>query len=428
MTHLRAGAATDVGMVRATNQDQLLLASPLFAVADGMGGHAGGEVASRIAVDVLSAMFAGFERPSPQGLVEAARAANRAVWDQAQGAVELRGMGTTLVALALVDVGNTKELAVANVGDSRAYRLHHGELEQLTSDHSLVQELVDEGQLAADEMPYHPQRHVLTRALGVDPDVAVDVWELSPTDGDRFLLCTDGLVREVGDDQLASILRGLEDPSDAARELVAQAREHGGNDNITVVVVDVDHDAKPVADPALAAEVEPPPSVELEKEASADQPALSRRHCPGRRRREAAGAAGRGTTPRTPLTEVVTVRVAAFVLLLVGLLAVAGAGIGLYARGSYFVGLSGNRLTIFQGRPGGLLWFRPTIARQTDVTTTSVLGYHLGALRAGQSEGSLSSAQAYVQNLSAEYSRAIDATTAAVALTAPSPLPGRSAI
>src|ERR1700679_1067519 len=142
MTQLKFGSATDVGLVRANNQDRFLVAEPLFAVADGMGGHAAGEVASATAVTALKEAFT--ERP-PDGLVAASRAANRAVWDQAQADTELRGMGTTLVTLALVGEVGSEELAVTNIGDSRLYLLRLGELVQVTTDHSLVGELVAEG-------------------------------------------------------------------------------------------------------------------------------------------------------------------------------------------------------------------------------------------------------------------------------------------
>ncbi len=243
MTALRAGAATDVGMVRATNQDNLLVATPLFAVADGMGGHAAGEVASEVAVHALEDAYDGMGEGSSDGLGEATRAANRAVWDRAQADPDLRGMGTTLVALAFVD--DDERLAIANVGDSRAYRWREGHLEQLTTDHNLVQELVDEGLVTEEEAPFHPQRNVVTRALGVDPDVDVDMIEAVPRLGDRFLLCSDGLGLEVEEDEVAAVLGQVADPGEAAHHLVREARDNGGKDNITVVVVDVvaDEDA-----------------------------------------------------------------------------------------------------------------------------------------------------------------------------------------
>src|SRR6516164_9514193 len=200
MTALRSGSATDVGLVRTVNQDQLLAASPLFAVADGMGGHAAGEVASLTAIEALKAAFD--KDRSPAGLVAAAEEANRAVWDRGQTDLELRGMGTTLVAVALVESDGEERLTVISVGDSRVYLLRQGELEQLTTDHSLVQELVDEGQLSEAEADVHPHRHVLTRALGVDQDVTVDEIQILPVRGDRYLLCSDGLPRELTDNQI----------------------------------------------------------------------------------------------------------------------------------------------------------------------------------------------------------------------------------
>ncbi len=253
MTTLRAGSATDIGNVRTTNQDQLLVESPLFAVADGMGGHAAGEVAALTAVEALRSAFD--KDPTGDGLLAAAEAANRSIWDRAQADSELRGMGTTLVAVALVDEDGEDRLAIVNVGDSRVYLLRGGELEQLTTDHSLVQELVDDGQLSEVEATVHPQRHVLTRALGVDSDVGVDEIQLLPMRGDRLLLCSDGLSRELNDSQVASVLRRFADPGQAARELVAEAKAKGGSDNITVVIIDVvdDDDLALTSSAALAA-------------------------------------------------------------------------------------------------------------------------------------------------------------------------------
>ncbi|MDA8282360.1 MAG: Stp1/IreP family PP2C-type Ser/Thr phosphatase, partial [Actinomycetota bacterium] len=242
MTTLAAGSATDVGLVRAVNQDHLLVASPLFAVADGMGGHAAGEVASETALEALRRAIAaelGDGRLTASGMADAVHGANRAVWDEAQADPHLHGMGTTLTAVAVVEDEGRERLAVANVGDSRTYRLREGRLEQLTVDHSLVAELVAEGQIRPDEAESHPQRHVLTRALGVYPDVEVDVLTAELQPADRLLLCSDGLSRELTDEQIASLLRRFADPTEAARELVANAKRNGGNDNITAVVVDV---------------------------------------------------------------------------------------------------------------------------------------------------------------------------------------------
>lgn len=246
MTVVRSGSASHVGRVRTVNEDRLLESVALFAVADGMGGHAGGEVASGLAIEVLQRRFAA--DPTASGLVAAVQAANRAVWDRSLQDSEVRGMGTTLAAAALVPTADGDRLIVVNVGDSRVYRYRQGRLEQMTTDHSVAEELVARGELSEAEAAVHPQRHILTRALGVAPEVEVDAWELAPSEGERFLLCSDGLTNEVGEDQIARVLAQLPDPQAVADRLVALANQHGGSDNVTVVVVDV-----LVADPPAAA-------------------------------------------------------------------------------------------------------------------------------------------------------------------------------
>src|SRR5215213_7855154 len=253
MTTLQAGAATDVGRVRQMNEDRFLADERLFAVADGVGGHQAGEVASQTSVETLQRAFTEGEH-TIEGLVAAAEAANNAVWQLAQGSREKRGMGTTLTALALVQENGEEQLALINVGDSRAYLLQHGDLIQLTEDHSLVEELVRDGKLTPAEAQVHPQRSIITRALGMEPAIEVDSWEITPYAGDRILLCSDGLTNELSDERIASTLRQLADPQEAAHDLVRQARAAGGSDNITVVVVDVvdDDDRSKHASAALA--------------------------------------------------------------------------------------------------------------------------------------------------------------------------------
>lgn len=250
MTVLRSGAASDVGRVRSVNEDRLLESVALFAVADGMGGHAGGEVASSLAIEVLQQAFG--TDPTAEGLVAAVRRANLAVWERSHRDAEVRGMGTTLTAAALVPTPGGDRLVVANVGDSRAYRWVAGRLAQMTTDHSVAEELVARGELSEAEAAVHPHRHILTRALGVGPEVEVDAWELAPTKGERFVLCSDGLTNEVDEERIARVLGDVPDPEQAARTLVAMANEHGGSDNITVVVLDVlvADDVPPAGGPA----------------------------------------------------------------------------------------------------------------------------------------------------------------------------------
>ncbi len=238
MTVLRSGSATDVGRVRTVNQDMPLERPDLYAVADGMGGHVGGEVAARVAVETLDRAFE--HAPTVDGLRAAFTEANSAVWQESQLNADLRGMGTTLTAMALVGgTGGKDVLALANVGDSRAYIFSDGELTQVTADHSLAEERMRHGEMTEEEAAVHPQRHILTRALGVSSEVQADMWELELRTGDRVLLCSDGLSNEVSTEEMAEILGEVDDPDEAARRLVDAANEHGGADNITVVIVDV---------------------------------------------------------------------------------------------------------------------------------------------------------------------------------------------
>jgi serine/threonine protein phosphatase PrpC len=238
VTRFRWGASTDVGQVRTVNQDAMLSVEGFFAVADGMGGHRGGEVASALALEVLGEALPVL---STDELVAAIRNSNRVVFARSLDDPSLRGMGTTMCALALVadDVHDGPVLAVANVGDSRIYRLTNGQLEQVSQDHSMVAELLRLGTITATEAEVHPQRNVLTRALGIDGDLDVDVWQIPPTSGDRWMLCSDGLFNEVSESMITAVLAVTAQPQDAADELVRLANEGGGRDNITVVVIDV---------------------------------------------------------------------------------------------------------------------------------------------------------------------------------------------
>ena len=264
MTDFRVGSATDVGRVRSNNQDSFLVREgDLFAVADGMGGHQGGEVASALALQILGQAH---DEPSTSTLVRAVRSANQAVFDKAGADPDLKGMGTTLTALADVDTREGRRLGIVNVGDSRLYRLRNDRIEQLTEDHSLVASLVRQGRITAEEAENHPQRNILTRALGIDEAVAVDSWEVEPVAGDRFLICSDGLFNEVDENRIVATLRRFEDPGDAARELVRLANDGGGRDNITAVVVDV----------VAATDVAPTPAAdEVDDDGTILQPGLS---------------------------------------------------------------------------------------------------------------------------------------------------------
>jgi len=463
VTVVRSGSATDVGRVRNANQDLPLEGENIFAVADGMGGHAGGEVAARVAVDALRSSFA--RQPSIEGLRDAVAEANAAVWRASQVQSDLRGMGTTLTAAALVAGTDGRDVvALANVGDSRAYLYSGGRITQVTADHSLAEEKVRKGELTEAEAAVHPHRHILTRALGVSSDVDVDLWELHLRDGDRILICSDGLTNEVGINQIGDVLGSVADPHEAAELLVHQANEHGGNDNITVVVVDVlvgeqgenrstviapvvegtagagivlaadgqgatgttvvgadPHPvppnggagdsltgvvpSQPAAPPGGATRrLRPAPaatgpgpdgrgSVVATAQAAPDRPAPptpERKLSRGEKRRQAG-------IPRR-----VTFRVIGFFLLMAAVLVGAYALLRWYANDDWYVTLDHNQVVIYQGHPGGLLWFKPKIVDQTGVTTNGVLFIRLNALQQNVEEPSLGAAKRYVENLQNE--------------------------
>lgn len=227
------GSRTDVGCVRDHNEDSLVVAPPLYVVCDGMGGHAAGEVASEIAVDVVASRAP--DRADAAALGQAVEEANLAVIKAAREGVGRAGMGCTCTAAIL----EKERLVIAQVGDSRAYLLHHGKLQQLTRDHSLVADLVEAGQITEAEARVHPQRSVITRALGSDPRTQPDLFEINVEAGDRLLLCSDGLSTMLEDDQIEKVLLDFSDPQRCAAQLVNEANGLGGYDNVTVIVVDV---------------------------------------------------------------------------------------------------------------------------------------------------------------------------------------------
>ena len=227
------GSRTDVGYVRAHNEDSLIIIPPLFAVADGMGGHEAGEIASEITVNTLAELVP--NHLDAEGLTAAVEAANYNVLKAPRQGIGRDGMGTTLTAAML----EGERLLIAQVGDSRAYLLHKGHLQQITRDHSLMADLIEAGQITPEEARVHPNRSVITRAIGSDIHMRPDIYELNVSAGDRVLLCSDGLSSMVSDHAIQAIMRRQSDPQHCADELVAAALENGGADNVTVIVTDV---------------------------------------------------------------------------------------------------------------------------------------------------------------------------------------------
>lgn len=380
---LTPGGSTDKGQVRDGNEDGYVVDRRLhlYAVADGMGGHRAGEVASATALEALRAAIA-----SGIGLGDAITNANTAVHDKSASDHALAGMGTTLTAV----IPDGRGVLVGHVGDSRAYLLRDGELRQLTTDHSLVEELVREGRLTEQEAAVHPQRSVITRALGVEDAVDVDVYSVPLEAGDRLLLCSDGLTTMLRADDIAALLRRESDPTRAANLLVDAANAAGGEDNITTIVIDVEEDGiDPLAPAPVAAAVttatpvvpapDAPatpdsPSTPGSDVSSAPEaaPVVTKSGLP-----EGASAAKaladqarrekRAERDRHPFRA--TGRFVRFAVPIILILGLAVAMTAWYARRTYFVGFDrSGHVTVYQGRPGGLLLWDPTVIRLSKLT------------------------------------------------------------
>ena len=334
---LKHGVATDTGNVRPQNEDAYVASEHLFAVADGMGGHNAGEVASALATTLLLERAVG-QSLTPEWFVEAITAINRTIHESAAESTERRGMGTTICALALVqqpgEALESPQVALANVGDSRIYLWRAGTFRQLSVDHSYVQELVTEGLITEEEARVHPRRNIVTRALGIDDRVAVDSWLLPVFSGDRFILCSDGLVDEVPTADIAAIAAQHLEPQEIADALVALAKRNGGRDNITVVVVDAIGD---------------------EPQSFIGEPTLK--------------------THLTRSKKKWVVGVGVALVLLVSLVVT-----GRNARSGYFLAFENSSqsssVCIDHGASGRVLWFTPTRELCTDLVRSDLSGVH----------------------------------------------------
>jgi len=466
MSRLRTAAATDTGYLRVTNQDLALTSNDLAAVADGMGGHLGGEVAARIAVDQLLETY--HQDRTTDGLVAAVRAANDAVYRRSRSDRNLRGMGTTLTAAALVgdEPDGRLRLALVNVGDSRAYLVDAQEhmIHQLTEDHSVVEEMVRNGELTPDEAAVHPHRHILTRALGIEPGIEPDCWELDLEPGTRLLLCSDGLTNELSEQEIAQVLLGEADAERAASELVRLALHRGGTDNVTVVVLDVlegesstDYDdvvlipatapgSPEPASPAGTLEiteaiaVTPPPVVGAGSRTAEDGPAAGGRSpsptpmtttplgtprvpspddVPRAAHARPMVLVPKAKRPKPQRDRIVTIRVVLFVLVFATVLGGTAGVVVWFDKASFFVGLDQGHVTIFQGRPGGLLWFKPSVVERTSLTPADLLASSVVYLKEGMEESSYQAARNLVRGLSLERARVrpSESTTTTTAVT-----------
>jgi PPM family protein phosphatase len=376
-----AGASSDVGRLRSGNEDSFLVDDrlALYAVADGMGGHQGGEVASATALEALRAAVA-----SGQALDAAIVGANVAVFEKAATDPGLAGMGTTLTAIAIL---GESTLLIGHVGDSRAYRVRDGVLEQLTEDHSLVEELVREGRLSPEEAEVHPRRNVITRSIGIEADVDVDLYTVDARTGDRIIICSDGLTTMVRDDDVLHVAQLDTDPRLAADHLVDAANEAGGEDNITVVVVDVlDAPVASAPDPEVLA---------LEGRARTPVPRPAPDFdAPEPRRSKWRGLGG-------------------VLLFVLPVLVIVGGGIGAvdwYAHHTYFVGFRGGDVVVYRGVPGGILGWNPTVETTTGIHKSDLTPDGIDRVDTF-GKGSLVRAENFVDNLASAISTTTTTST-----------------
>jgi PPM family protein phosphatase len=372
LTRWRYAAATDTGLVRQTNQDALYADDSLAIIADGMGGHAAGEVAAAIAIDLIRDSFR--ENPTVEGFIESIQDANLAVVTDAQENPEHFGMGTTIIAVGLTyDMNGMASPTLVHVGDSRAYQLRDGALRQLSEDHSVAEEWVRMGRLTPEEAAVHPRRHQLTRGIGVEDTISIDVTSIHAIAGDRILLCSDGLSNELDPDTLARLASAPAGLEFAVESLVSAAMAAGGHDNISVILLEFD-EVNVAAAPIHRTMSSAPPPVETTRPKGA-----------GRRRR------------------IVTWRVWAATFLF---LAVVGGGVAVvhwYAYSTYYLGNNEGTIAVYQGQPNGVLWYRPVVVRYTTYLVSELRPPDVRALDSTISEPTISAALHYAKSLHQEW-------------------------
>ena len=336
-SYINAAGSTHIGQVRQTNQDSYASRAGIHVLADGMGGHQGGEVAS---LEATSTILESGKIDSVADIVKSVSKANQAIIKRAKKDETLLGMGTTVCVLTeIIGSDGGLKIGIANVGDSRVYRLGGSELTQVTLDHSLVADLVRAGELTKEEASRHPQRNILTRALGIEQDLVIDTWELTPVAGDRYLLCSDGLFNEIDDGKIAEILMEDVELENIAENLVNNALKAGGHDNVTALVVSVSEETKLENENWFLNEMIPYPAAKPLLNPSIDQEIRNFDWKP-----------------------------IAICLSTLFLIVSVFTAIGLYARNGWFVGEYNGGVAIYKGQPQGVLWFEPTVERKTQIS------------------------------------------------------------
>ncbi len=366
MTHWRYAEATDTGLVRQSNQDAIYVDDSLAIVADGMGGHAAGEVASEMTIELLRSGFAGDQ--SVEGLYNAINAANISVLNDARENPNHFGMGTTVIAIGLtVDDEGVTSPTLCHVGDSRAYQLRDGALRLLTDDHSVAEEWVRMGRLTPEEAAVHPRRHQLTRGVGVEDTIAVDVMSVHALKGDRLLLCSDGLSNELDSDTLARLASAPFTLEESVTQLIEAAKEAGGRDNISAVLLEFD-------DISVA-------SRPIQRTISSTTPPVAKSAAVTTVRRRK----NRRLTWRTPFVAAV----------LIGVVVGAYFILQWYAYSTYYLGNDSGVVAIYQGQPGGVLWFKPSLLVDTGYNVKTLRPGDQAALNQSISEPTLKAARHY---------------------------------
>ncbi|MCU1400136.1 MAG: putative serine/threonine protein phosphatase [Acidimicrobiales bacterium] len=437
MPELRWGATTNPGRVRSENEDTFVAEPMVFAVADGMGGHQAGEVASALAASIIRDRLANGS-VNEDYAVAVVNEVNAAIHGAARVDATKSGMGTTLTALAVLNAqgDQPEQLVLLNVGDSRTYRFRLGRLQRVTVDHSYVQELVATGHITIEEARTHPRRNIVTRALGIEPSVRTDMWTLPIVRGDRFVLCSDGLVDEVPDDEILDLVASVEDPQSLSQQLVDLANRHGGRDNVTVVVLDVLDGADPPdptgempidpswattavpiwesntlapptapsgngdAAPGLAAGASfiasrdpstmptmPPPAAPLPGAGpDIEDPPIPAPSLPAAASMQAPTepmpAPQAASTPEPmPAPKTVTSKprrrrltggLALFIVVLAAIVIVTVTLISVHERSGYYVGFKGDTVVVYKGQPEPFLWFHPTVNQVTALERSSL--------------------------------------------------------
>ncbi len=379
MTLWRYAASSDVGLVREVNEDDVFVDDRLAVVADGMGGHAAGEVASQLAVRTIVDAFD--TTSTTEGLESALELANDAIISDAESHEERRGMGTTAVVLALTQGEGGVLPVIANVGDSRAYQLRDGAMRQITADHSVAEEWVRQGRLTPEEAAVHPRRHQLTRTLGIEHGVRVDLFPIATQPGDRVLLCSDGLSNELTDAEIAELASPPVGLDEAVAALVEAANRRGGRDNISVVLVELDE------------QLELPPPEPLP---SLEQP-----------------AAATAAKVRPARKSRITWRAGLFAVALIGSLAGAYAVLDWYAGSTFYIQAdratptSPAFLDVYRGQPGGILWFKPSFVIGTGIRLDQIPIYDRGMVDNGNviEQPSDAAAITYVESLHQQFIR-----------------------